>query len=232
MTPERFTLRSITKEVLGELNFEKGILYTLRALTLYPAKAIKTYLYEDRTKLVKSSRFLFISVAIATFLTLEFGGLSTTGASVNNTSVQTEEPAPSEITGKIGANIWTLLTKLFSDYLNLMFLLTVPVFAIVTYLIFFKNGMNYAEHLVANTFIWGYLTYVYIPFIPFLTSIQVPFVVISIIYSTLVFYLLFKGSGKFIILKAIFANVMWFIIFPIFILLLSLLLLTFGMVNP
>ena len=229
MTPERFTLRSIAKEVLGELNFEKGILYTLKALTLYPAKAIKTYLHEDRTRLVKSSRFLFISVAIATFLALEFSDLQSPAGPQTEISNAAEAPSSSEITGKIGARMGTRLSKLFSDYINLMMLLSVPILAVVSYLLFLKNGMNYAEHLVTNTFVWGYLTYLYIPFIPFGSRVQILFFVLCLVYSSVVFYLLFRGTGRIILARAVLANVLGLIVFPLFISLLALLALAFNL---
>ena len=229
MTPERFTLRSIAREVLGELNFEKGILYTLKALALSPAKAIKTYLHEDRTKLVKSSRFLFISVAIATFLTLEYVSLRTPGSSSTGTTAQTEEQVSPEITEKIGAKLLVRVRKLTTDYLNLMMLLSVPIFALITYLSFFKNGMNYAEHLVANTFIWGFITYLYIPVIPFLANAQFIFMIVATFYSVIVLYLLFKGTGRFILLKAILANLLGMFIFPLILALLILMGVVFNL---
>ncbi|MEL7122431.1 MAG: hypothetical protein AAFO07_23500, partial [Bacteroidota bacterium] len=48
----RITMSRIWKELLSQLNLEKGFIYTVRRFGFSPGKATEEYLYLDRNKLV------------------------------------------------------------------------------------------------------------------------------------------------------------------------------------
>ncbi|MBV6654569.1 MAG: DUF3667 domain-containing protein [Mameliella sp.] len=50
----------IISEIRHVLNFDKGILFTIKALLLRPGKSIRVYINEDRSKLVKPILFLIV----------------------------------------------------------------------------------------------------------------------------------------------------------------------------
>jgi hypothetical protein len=69
---ERIDGRYILKEIGSVLNFQRGILYTLKALTVHPGKSMRDYLTQHRTRLVKPTAFiiitsLFYSLCMAVF---------------------------------------------------------------------------------------------------------------------------------------------------------------------
>jgi hypothetical protein len=56
-------------EIEHILHFERGILYTIRELTLNPGQNIRKYLSENRSRLVKPIIFIIITSLIYTILT-------------------------------------------------------------------------------------------------------------------------------------------------------------------
>lgn len=56
----------IVKEIGNVLNFDKGILYTIRELILRPGVSIRKFIQEDRNRLVKPIIFLILSSLIYT----------------------------------------------------------------------------------------------------------------------------------------------------------------------
>lgn len=70
--PERITMKTIWLGLMDIFNLERGLGYTLVALTVRPGHAIREYLEENRTRLVPPFRFLILTVAIGTFLTVQY----------------------------------------------------------------------------------------------------------------------------------------------------------------
>ncbi|MFT3822874.1 MAG: DUF3667 domain-containing protein [Chitinophagaceae bacterium] len=56
----------IIHEIQHVLHFEKGILYTIKALLLQPGKSIRGFISEDRSRLVKPVIFLIITSLVYT----------------------------------------------------------------------------------------------------------------------------------------------------------------------
>jgi len=67
---ERITFKSLFAFVLSVLNFEKGILFTIKQLIIRPRVVIEEYLKKDRKKLVNPIRFLVFSTALSAFLSI------------------------------------------------------------------------------------------------------------------------------------------------------------------
>ncbi len=67
---KKITFKSLISHILSILNFEKGILFSIKALILSPRVVIEDYLKKDRTKLVNPIRFLVFSTALSVFMTL------------------------------------------------------------------------------------------------------------------------------------------------------------------
>lgn len=67
-TLRRIDRRYLVTEVGSVLNFDKGILYTIRELIIRPGAAVKQFLFEDRNRLVKPLTFLIVCSLIYTFL--------------------------------------------------------------------------------------------------------------------------------------------------------------------
>lgn len=67
-TPKRITWASTWSDVLDVIDFEKGILLTIKELVLKPKNTVNDYLYGNRSKYANPLRFLLFSTAIITLL--------------------------------------------------------------------------------------------------------------------------------------------------------------------
>lgn len=65
---KRITLGSLFAVILSVLNFEKGILFSVKELIIRPKIVIEEYLKRDRKKLINPIRFLIFSTAIFTYI--------------------------------------------------------------------------------------------------------------------------------------------------------------------
>jgi hypothetical protein len=63
---ERINGRYILSEIAIVLNFQKGILYTIKELLIRPEQNIRAFISEDRNRLVKPIMFILISSLIYT----------------------------------------------------------------------------------------------------------------------------------------------------------------------
>lgn len=161
-SPERITTRTILNELLLLANLEKGLGYTIKALALYPGRAIREYLFENRDRMTRPFPFLVLVVAVATFMTTEF---LMSGEEVWR---DVEASIHQKKLPEQAATILHWITIGMKKYMNLFFLSSLPFLALGTYLFFREKGYNLAEHLVINCYIYSFQTVLYIIFIPFM----------------------------------------------------------------
>jgi len=65
---KRIDRKYIATEISSILNFDKGILYTIRELIIRPGSTIREFILKDRNRIVKPITFLIITSLIYTFL--------------------------------------------------------------------------------------------------------------------------------------------------------------------
>lgn len=201
---ERVSMKMIWRSIMEALNLERGILYTIYALAVRPGEAIREYLYKDRSRLVHPLRFLIIFVTLATIGTLSFvsqedfiatfeQGANMNGGMPNMESMDPEARAFMELYIN---NISVANLKFFNIYL----MLSVPLAALATVIIYRYKQYNFAEHLVINGFIYSNTTVLYIFFIPLFFII--PYSTVSFWYMIAAFpyycfccYQVFKPKG-------------------------------------
>lgn len=198
LKPERITLRTIWHGILDIFNLERGLIQTTLTLTKRPGQAIREYLLEDRERLMPPFRFLIFMVAIGTFITVQYFN--------SNPDWMTEfkEGYKSAATGDSRndlflKNYMEKTSYLFNNYFNLFILITIPVAALVT-MWFFRRRFNYAEHLVINSYVTGYLTVVYIVLSPILffvnfTILSGIYTIITFLYSIIVYTQVYESRG-------------------------------------
>ncbi len=161
--PERITFRRIVEELLEVINLERGLGHTIRELALRPGQAIRIYLFENRKRMVKPFTFLVLTVTLATFISMRFLPIDETAWQAIEADLQAEQ---------LSADMIALARWFFTatqKYFNLLFVSSLPGLAIGTFLLFREKGYNLAEHLVINTYIFGFQTMLYILAVPFLT---------------------------------------------------------------
>lgn len=182
----RITLKSLFSEILSVLNFQRGIFYTLREVTLRPRTFITSYLDGDRIRSVNPYRFLFLTTALAAFLSLTFvfenNKFNINARQVEQGGVQfnfesDEELAilQEEVTNSLSkedeqhvAEFIDRLKDFFNNWLNLIVLMVIPIHAFSCWLFFRKRKWNYAEFLTANCFIFSWANIFFILAVPLL----------------------------------------------------------------
>lgn len=161
--PDRISFATIGAAILQQLNLEKGIGFTIKALSLRPGPAIKEYLFENRSKYTKPLTLLLLIVAGATFLSLKL-------LPIDNSLVEAMEndPTLNFFPEKLQGTIRQLPIFL-KKYFNLAFMSSIPAVALSTYFLFKEKGFNLAEHFIINIYIFSIQTIFFIIFMPLLS---------------------------------------------------------------
>ena len=112
--PKRITWGLIGRDILNVLNFEKGVLFTIKGLLFNPGVAVNDYLYGNRSLHANPLRFLIISTAIVSLLNY-YLILKPSLERAWNSPVQTEEGSSNEIGKEFGQNLTLELNLPKSD---------------------------------------------------------------------------------------------------------------------
>ena len=131
----------IIHEIEHVLHFERGILYTIRELTINPGQNIRKYLSENRTRLVKPIIFIIITSLIYTILNHLFH--------IEDSYVKYED---SNGKGLSSVGIFVKWVEEHYGYANIM----MGVFIALWLKLFFKkNDFNFYEILIMLCFVMG-----------------------------------------------------------------------------
>ncbi|HJY64042.1 MAG TPA: GNAT family N-acetyltransferase [Ignavibacteria bacterium] len=152
----RYTIRHILNDFFHSFtHIDSGILYLIKEQLLRPGIVVKEYIAGKRKKYFSPFQYMILGAAIVTFFTVNldlgtglFGELSVKG---DNADVVIRN-----------------LTAFIYRYINIILMLTVPLIAVYSRLLFRKSGYNYAEHLVLNTFVSALRHLLFLFAVPFL----------------------------------------------------------------
>jgi len=138
---ERFTLQRVLSGIPNAiLNFERGLLFTIRSLAIKPGVAIRDYLGGVRSKHYRPLNFVFL-----------IGGLYTLLFSFV------------KIRGKLDAAAYDTAREAFIaeqslQYQAFLLLLQLPLLSIASWLLFRRQKFYYGEHLIGNAYMVGEIT--------------------------------------------------------------------------
>ena len=138
----RITFKNGISQIFDALNLQKGWLYTLKSLLLDPGRLVKYYLGVGRYSTISPWKLLFLTTALSLFLIIQFDLNSLfTNQFIEGTN---ESSAGTE---KVNAEIFIF----FNDYYNIILWSSIPVFALVFFLIL-RRSFNYFEHVIIYTY--------------------------------------------------------------------------------
>lgn len=194
------------------LNFERGILYSLRELTLRPRKFVENYINGDRRRSVNPYRFLFLTTALVAFLSLNFvfvserfevqattnetGHVNISLGPASENSVPLKEMLDNIENESEQASLLSFIERLsayFNSWLNTLFLLCVPIQALFTYLFFRKRKWNYAEHFTANCLFFAWANILFVVAMPFMLWKANTVLIVLSVMGMGALYLIFKS---------------------------------------
>lgn len=152
-TVKRFDFKYFLKEsFLSSLDIENGFFPTIKSLTLTPGKSLREYLAGKRLSLTIPMRYLIVMGAIAAIITIRYKIF------VNESSNE----APIAILNFMDKGFWEYAT----EFITILNIITVPVFAFFTFVFFRKSGYNYSENLVMNMYITAHQLFILLVFFP------------------------------------------------------------------
>ena len=151
----RLDWKYVYKEFREKLiTWNESKLFTIKQLFTRPGNAIRDFIEGKRVNYIKPFSLFFVTAALFAFLYHYF-----------NIDVFSELEASgtdSERSKYQSINLW------ITGHYSFVTVLTLPLFAIGSYTAFRKQGYNYIEHLVLNTFIASQRMIVHIATFPLL----------------------------------------------------------------
>lgn len=175
----RLSFRKIAEDVLEVVNLEKGIPYTIKRLIADPGSAMQEYLFENRQRMAKPFPLLVLLVAIATYMSYRFLNINEEVVDVFTNSPEAKEIPP------LILKTMTLYLRAVTQYFNLVYMSSIPLLALGTYLLFPNSRLNYVEHLMINTYLFCVQTLIFIlfaPIVPFFPLIAVLMALLTYFY--------------------------------------------------
>ena len=178
----RYTIKGLASELIfSSFHLEKkGLLYTVKELTLRPGIAIKNVLEGQRLSLYPPFKYLILVGAIIVVLSLRYGFFHNDELTSSN----------SEFYSMSFLSDYKMYLdgffKFAEDYATLLNIVAIPIFSVFSFLFFKKYNYNFAENLIINTFITAQqllflvLLIPFIEFIPGIKHILIPIYTIGI----------------------------------------------------
>lgn len=204
MSPPRITFRHILNSILKVFKLEKGVFYTIRELSLRPAQAIRTYLQIDRSRMQDPIKFLFVMVAFAALVFIRtdlkqssqnFQDGVTYGSQSSANSISKEQMA--EINTRAGRAM-----DFMTDNYQLLLIFSIPFSTFWSFLHFRKKEWNAAEHLVINSYVFGYQSglYAVLKVFEYLLDLNplymsIPYLFLSLGYAIFVYVRIFDVTA-------------------------------------
>ncbi|MEM8527146.1 MAG: DUF3667 domain-containing protein [Bacteroidota bacterium] len=170
---DRIDFKHIFQGILKVLNFERGLLLTIKEMVISPGKVVRTYLNgENRKKYTHPIQYVVMLVGAYYFLfaliPLEMNGFDGFMAEGMNISANQENLTPDQVEKMEEAMVLGQeASGLMFKYLNVFTFLTIPLTAVFTYLFYRKAKFYYTEHLVLNAYITGTYSAIGLLLLPF-----------------------------------------------------------------
>jgi len=136
----RYTLKDVLVNATDLFfNLERGLIFTVKELSLRPGILITEYIAGKRVKYYNPFKFLVIFIAVGTFFSLKIEELGAKSRIIKITESSTDT-----------------IFIFFTNYWDILSLLLVPIFSIFSFLLFKRSGYNFTENLILNSYVVGY----------------------------------------------------------------------------
>jgi hypothetical protein len=122
----------------GLFHFDKGILYTTKQLFIKPGKTIREFIEGRRVRHFRPISFVLLLATVYGFL-YKYFHINTVAEFALNKNKHLVETV----------NNW------LASHYAISTLITIPIYALSTYIIFKKQGYNYIENFILNAYIAG-----------------------------------------------------------------------------
>lgn len=138
---KRFSFRTIVHQLLDFLLVNKGLLFTIKQLTIAPGTSLRGYLQTDRERFTGAAKYFILTVGLFYFVFFHFTHTPYVEGYVER--LETE-----------GADEFLIYFQLyFLDQLSVWSALAIFLFAWLSRLFYRKQGLYYTEHVIVHTYI-------------------------------------------------------------------------------
>lgn len=164
--PERLTLKTISSNFLRDfLQAEDGLWGTIVQMTIAPRRVVETYLFEDRKKFIRPSRYLFFCLSIVAFQLIAIQGRYGTSVFDHKVEQVAESKINSEeMIGNNGEKMTDIefteikakskeIVQMIGQYVNYLTVLFLPFLGLLYFILFPSREFNYAESLIAAIYL-------------------------------------------------------------------------------
>ncbi len=192
-TYKRFSFKTIISELLDFLLVNKGLIYTIKQLTIVPGETLRGYLQTDRERLTGAAKYFILMVGLFYFVFFQF----THAPYVEGYLEQMEADGQDEFT--------IYFQAYFIDQLSIWSALAIFVFAWLSRLFYRKHGLYYTEHLVVHTYINAQMAFFKLVLLPSVFLIgnagyNVIEIIVTLVYYVFVLHHFFREK---------FVNTLW-----------------------
>ena len=195
---ERFTVKGMLMDLFFSVVHveKKGLIHTIRELTVRPADAIKKVIHQDRHYLYPPFKYLVLVGAIVIIFSLRYKFF-------HNEHTEFEESSLMEWL-TLPDLYWMYLTDFFvfaENQATLLNITAIPIFAFFSWAFLSGKKYNYAENLIINTFITAQQLFFLLLLVPVLEAFPavreyvIPvYVGTVLIYNAWVYAQLYEGK--------------------------------------
>ncbi|MEN0006505.1 MAG: DUF3667 domain-containing protein [Bacteroidota bacterium] len=210
---ERLTAKSLLRQAVATItNIDTGFWYTTRQLFIAPATVTQNYIAGATRNYYHPLRYFLIWMGISALLGITFGLYDAQNDNINQSMGLTEDP---EALAR-----QQMLMGYVKNFTNIIPLLIVPFTSLISFWLFRKKGQNYAEHLVFNTYSFGQVALIGIPFVLLYSMIPslIPYVIfismlVASLYYTFTLRAFFQTSWAGSFFRALLINVGGYLLF-------------------
>jgi hypothetical protein len=186
---KRLTVRQVIQDTFfSAVNVNQGFWFTIKEMCLRPGKAIAAYIEGHRIKYYPPHKYVLLIGAVASFFSVRYHVFS--GSSAGSA---------------LGHEAPTLISEFFryaDMYTTVINIVTIPVFALFSWILFPRSIYNYAENLVLNTYITAQQLLLFIAIVPLLEADVVSqqfllpaYILLTLVYNLWVYQQFFTLKG-------------------------------------
>ncbi len=203
----RLSVKVLFRQLFSMItNLERGMWYTLIAMFRSPAKVVNQYVNGATVQYYNPIRLVLVVGTISVLIMFSFTSFSESQTEIN----EMINPNMSESQ----AAFQQALNNRMKPFMNLMPILLIPFFAMASYLLYRKRHLNYAEHMVMQSFSYAALSLITIPtlfiyeYFDIMKYAPIIGVFVFVVFLTFVYRDLFKSSWLASLLKGLFSMVL------------------------
>lgn len=209
----------MSQQFLNQLtNIEKGFIFTAKELFVRPEGVVRDYWKGITINYYHPFRFALIWIALNLLINFWIGF----------DDLMQEALQPAMIEEGTSEELIESADQKFDSWLNILVLLFIPLFSLMTLWLFKKHKKNFAEHLIMNAYVVGQnsllgtISLLIFYVIPALLPIFLIFnFLIGVVYNTWVYYKTFAESVLQTLWKTILISIIGIVTFVLMVYLVS-----------